>query len=229
MYILLYNRIYNKSIYISMIKGVIFDFDGVIVKSDESRYSILKNSLANVGYSLSKDEFRVAVGMRTKDFLQEIVGKTISAEEINKIYEELNNNINNNPRNYFVVNSGLLSLCKNLYKNSYKMAIASSSNTDNIVKALEILNLKEYFNVVIGSDLVDSPKPSPEVYLNAVEKLNLEISECIAIEDSPIGILSAKKAGLFCIAIKHSMNQETLSLADMVIESLDQIEEFLDM
>jgi putative hydrolase of the HAD superfamily len=104
-----------------------------------------------------------------------------------------------------------------------KLAIASSSTENWVTHNLRKFHLLEQFDAICTRDYVTAVKPDPALYLLALEKLGVEASEAIAFEDSPPGILAAKRAGLYCIAVPHALTQDLpLELADCRLRSLEE-------
>lgn len=79
------------------------------------------------------------------------------------------------------------------------------------------------FNCVIGGDQVKNGKPHPEPYLNAAKELAVLPAECVVIENAPLGIASAKRAGMFCFALTTSLPKEYLRAADMVLDEIGTV------
>jgi HAD superfamily hydrolase (TIGR01509 family) len=86
-------------------------------------------------------------------------------------------------------------------------AIASSSGSAEIYVALEALELSHCFSVVVTGEDVKRPKPSPDVYDVAVERLGVRSDECVAVEDSQIGLAAAIAAGLAVIAVPNDLTR----------------------
>lgn len=89
---------------------------------------------------------------------------------------------------------------------------------------------QEFFknlDVIITGDKVDNCKPHPEPYLNAAKALSISPTECIVVENAPMGIESAKRAGMFCIAICSTLEKNYLQKADVVIDKFMNLEEIL--
>ena len=108
------------------------------------------------------------------------------------------------------------------------MAIASSSPKNQIDIVISKFGIKKYFHAVISRDDVKKLKPHPDIYLKAVKNLKENSSECIALEDSESGVLAAKNAGVYVIAVpnKYTKHQD-FSQADMIIDSLSELNELL--
>jgi HAD superfamily hydrolase (TIGR01509 family) len=110
-----------------------------------------------------------------------------------------------------------------------KIGLASSSSCQWVTGHLTRLGLENYFDCIRASDDVKHVKPDPALYLTVLQALEVRADEAIAFEDSPIGIHSAKQAGLYCIAIPNPLTSQLNldeadfrmgSLADMPLEQL---------
>ena len=102
-----------------------------------------------------------------------------------------------------------------------KLAIASSSTQKWVTRNLRKFGLLDQFDAVCTRDYVAAVKPDPALYLLALERLGVTADEAIAFEDSPPGILAAKRAGLFCIAIPNQLTKDLLlDRADRRLSSL---------
>ena len=105
----------------------------------------------------------------------------------------------------------------------YKLGIASGSLRSEIVHILGPDALVPAFQAIVGADDVTRSKPAPDVYLTALARLDVPASVAVAIEDSRWGLAAARAAGLRTIAVTTSYPAATLSSADRVVTSLDEI------
>jgi HAD superfamily hydrolase (TIGR01509 family) len=104
-----------------------------------------------------------------------------------------------------------------------KLAIASSSTAAWVTHNLEKFALLDYFDAICTRDAVAAVKPDPALYHLALERLEVAADETIAFEDSPNGILAAKRAGIYCVAVPNQLTRELpLSLADRRLHSLEE-------
>jgi len=128
----------------------------------------------------------------------------------------------------------LVLLCKN---QDIKLGLASSSvrkQIDAILKNLsqnneQNINFQTIFDVTVGGDEVKQKKPAPDIYHKVIETLGIDRDNCLAIEDSGAGILSAKANGITCIALRNQYlkEKETLS-ADLVVNSINEVVEMIN-
>jgi beta-phosphoglucomutase len=113
-------------------------------------------------------------------------------------------------------------LIMTLHQKKYKLGLVSGTPSYDIKKLLptSIYNL---FDVIIGGENVCKGKPDPEPYLKAAQKVGVDPAQCIVIENAPLGIRSAKAAGMYCYAITTSLPKEYLGQADQIVQSLKEI------
>ena len=103
----------------------------------------------------------------------------------------------------------------------FKLGVASSSTSEWVEPHLIRLGLREEFDCLRCADHVKRAKPDPELYVSVLAGLGVEAQEAVAIEDSPNGIMAAKRAGVFCIAVPNSVTTSLdLSQADLRLSSL---------
>jgi len=118
---------------------------------------------------------------------------------------------------------GIASCVSSARTRGLKLAVASSSTHKWVTRNLERFDLLDQFDAVCTRDYVEAVKPDPALYLLALERLGVASAEAIAFEDSPNGILAAKRAGIFCVAIPNPLTRElSLDLADRRLASLEE-------
>jgi HAD superfamily hydrolase (TIGR01509 family) len=109
---------------------------------------------------------------------------------------------------------------------AYPLGLASSSNREVFEEVLELAGIAGCFRATVSSEEVARGKPAPDVYLEAARRLGVVPDRCAAVEDSHAGIRSAKSAGMRVVAIPNASyppDAEALELADVVLDSLDQL------
>jgi len=114
-----------------------------------------------------------------------------------------------------------------LKNRNYLLGLVTGTPMDELK---EILPLRIYnlFDYAVTGDHVKRGKPHPDPYLKAAEGLGLRPRECIVVENAPLGIESAKRAGMFCVALTTSLPREYLKRADVVVDSLEDITGIID-
>lgn len=209
-----------------MIKGIIFDMDGVLINSEDLykqyEYKFFKNLAPETDMDFL-DSFR---GTATRHLVKAMVEKhditIMSKEKILQMLDEGGSLIyTQNPK--LKLCNGVIDWLEYFYNNNYKITIASSTNTDNIDVVVEKFNLQKYFKNYIGGNMVTQTKPEPEIFLKAADLLELKPEECLVIEDSTNGLKAAKAAGCKSIGyLYEGKNTQDLSLADIVFDKFGQ-------
>jgi beta-phosphoglucomutase len=99
---------------------------------------------------------------------------------------------------------------------------------DNEIKKILPQRIYAFFDAVVSGNQAKKGKPHPEPYLKAASGLGLVPGECVVVENAPLGIESAKRAGMFCIAVTTSLPKDYLKGADLVVDELAQITGLID-
>lgn len=188
-----------------MIKAVIFDMDGVLIDAKEWHYESLNRALRLFGFEISRyDHLTTYDGLPTRRKLE-----MLSLE--NKLPFELHEFINEMKQIYtmelvyanckpsFVHEYALASL-KSL---GYKLGVASNSVRNTVEVMLSKACLYEHLDVVLSNEDVSNPKPDPEIYINAIDRLGLRPDECLIVEDNENGIKAAKASGAYVLVVKE--------------------------
>jgi HAD superfamily hydrolase (TIGR01509 family) len=206
--------------------AVIFDMDGVIVDSELHWKSVEGFFLQSLvpGWSSADQGKIIGLSLRSLyDMLTGEYGLRESRERFEALYEEVASNIY---RRKASLMDGFTELLADLNGHSVPVALSSSSPTSWIDMVTDRFGLRPHFQAVVSADELDGEgKPSPAIYLLAARKLGADPRGCIAIEDSTNGVLSARRAGMFCIGFRNGFNDEQdLSPAHTIIHSLTELD-----
>lgn len=205
-----------------MIKAILFDFDGLLVDSQPLQFQSVKRIFNESGKDLTAEEFKEN-WIKTNKNASTIINDyqlSISPEEYTHkksqyLKEEVDKGLN--------LKKGALNIL-NLAKNNFKTAIVTNNLMENQIHMLKKLDIHDYFNELITRDLYQQRKPSPESYLLASKKLNINPKNCLVLEDSDIGLQSAKSAGMSCIVVPDEFTKgSNFEDADLILNSLSEI------
>lgn len=205
-------------------KAIIFDMDGVIVDSEPLHFELERSLLEELGGKITKEEHKSFVG--TTDYhmwstFKEKFNLKPSVEEMIEMKKER-----------FIENIYRIELVENfqefmltLYNEGYPMALASSNNKKAVNAIIKKFDLDRYMELFISGEEVSKRKPDPEIFLTVAEKMKIEPTACLVIEDAYNGVRAAKAAGMKCIGFqnKNSGNQD-LSKADLVVENYNKLD-----
>lgn len=210
----------------SMLKAILFDFDGVIIDSETPEYQIWQNTLARFGVSLPLHEWARGVGSSLDAFdplvyLEEKIGQAVDRQLLLQDHKKkLEEALHDKPPL-----PGVRETILSAYRLGLRLAIASSASKSWVTAHLEKFGLSSYFHAICTQEDVPEVKPAPHLYQLALHRLSVQASEAIVIEDSPNGILAAKQAGIFCIAVPNPISSQLdLSGADLILPSLEHLD-----
>ena len=198
------------------VKAVLFDFDGVLADTMQDNFQAWKKAFADLGIEIKQDDYFPLEGMKLIN-----VAKTISIQY----------NINPNPEEIVKLKSKYYleehsfsfypevpELINFLKEREKLLAIVSASPREKIERTIP-KDFLDKFDVVISGEDTEKGKPFPDPYLAAMNKLGVSSEESLVIENAPLGIKSAKSAGVYCIAITSTMDRTFLEEADEIITS----------
>ncbi|PKP58030.1 MAG: haloacid dehalogenase [Candidatus Altiarchaeales archaeon HGW-Altiarchaeales-1] len=207
------------------IKAVIFDMDGVIVDSERYFPVLEKNWFLSLVGKWTEEGQANITGRSASDIykvLKEQYGLKIAQNLFLKQYDEIAKDVYENKCE---LTQNFLNVADNLREKNLKIALVSSSPYSWIEMMLKRFKIRNKFDVILSADELNGKgKPSPAIYLHSAKILNLNPENCIVIEDSKNGVVSAKSANMFCIGFRNGINEnQDLSMADKVIYDLGEI------
>lgn len=206
-----------------MIKGVIFDMDGVLVDNRDAHIEAFEIICRKYGVPFDCEKFMPTFGMTNDLILERLMPEVIKTTDWKKIAVEKENIYREIFERTIAPAKGLVDFLNALKKEGYKTAVGSSGNTPNVNFVLDRCGIAGYFDAIANGDMITRGKPDPEVYLLAAKKLELAPGECIVVEDAPVGIRAARSAGESVVAIASTFRREDLSDYDILIDDFTQI------
>ena len=207
-----------------MIKGVLFDMDGVLADSEQFICKAAIMMFEELGFKVEPDDFKPFVGTGENSYIGGVAGKYGIEVDIIKVkartYEIYQTIIRGNLKQLPGA-AEMVSKCRNL---GLKLALATSADRIKMQANLNEIGIpaSSFDATVTGLDVVNK-KPYPDIYIKAAEKLGLRAAECLVVEDAVSGITAARKAGCRCLAVSTSFVAEMLSEADWICDSLDNV------
>ncbi|MCQ2515087.1 MAG: HAD family phosphatase [Ruminococcus sp.] len=213
-----------------MIKGAVFDMDGLMFDTERLVYEIWQEMLDKDGYNYNLDVFKQTIGLRRDEserFYKSYYGEDFdynSRKELSrKIHRQkiLNEGV--------PIKKGLIELLEFLKDNGIKLAVATSTSAESAIFMIKTAGVYKYFDAfVCGNDVING-KPHPEVFLTAAERIGEAPESCLAYEDSFNGIKSAYSAGMTTIMVPDYLQptEEILKMVNCLCNSLDQSIEYV--
>ena len=185
-----------------MLKGAIFDMDGLMIDTEKLYLKFWIQSAKDFGYDMKPEHVYAIRSMARKysiPTLKGFLGEDCPTEEIRAHRTELMAEYIN--EHGLEVKKGLFELLYYLKGREIKMAVATATPRSRTTEYLEKIGAAKFFSAVICGDMVETGKPAPDIYLTAARELGLPPEECAAFEDSPNGIKAAHAAGCHAIMI----------------------------
>jgi HAD superfamily hydrolase (TIGR01509 family) len=208
-----------------MIRALIFDFDGLVLETEGPSYQSWVEVYRSFGQSLPFSIWSKIIGTTQATFDPRLDLQTRVNEPVDWDRVEAERQKNESALiEAQVMLPGVEAYLNTARRLGLKIGLASSSSCQWVTGHLTRLRLEDYFDCIRASDDVKHVKPDPALYLTVLQALEVRADEAIAFEDSPIGIHSAKQAGLYCIAIPNPLtSQLNLDEADFRMGSLADI------
>lgn len=207
------------------IRAVLFDYDGVIADTMEDNFVAWRTAFAKSGQKIKRTDYFPLEGLNPQRIASVICHKYSLRTKQKDIIREKENYYRNN--NHFRIYPGVENVLAYLKDKKVNLALVSGSSSErlNFITPAKILS---YFKVIITGDMVKRPKPSPEPYLKAIHLIKCSRQNSLIIENSPLGIESAFKSKIFCIALKTTIPKNLLK-ADLVIDNIIDIKNELEI
>ncbi len=208
-------------------KAIIFDMDGVLVDSEPLFLNAINRLLEQEGVKpiSEKENEEFLIGTTIDETWRQLkISRTLPLPTPTYIsrYDEI---VRQAMREELAPQPGVRELLAACFRRGRPKAVASSSLHQWVDLKLEALGLVGAFDLVLGGDDVGRGKPEPDIYIKAATGLGLPPEQCIAIEDSPIGIAAAVASGAYTIAVRTEYTRNLdVSQANDVLETLEDFD-----
>lgn len=211
------------------VKAVIFDMDGVIFDSENAVFRCWQEISAKHGLRDVEIPYMRTVGMNndaTKLVYLDFYGSDYPYDEYRLEQSKLYHSLYDGGR--LPLKPGIRELLEYLNENNCYTAVASSTRSALVNTELRDAGLLQYFDRIVGGDMVSRSKPAPDVFLKAAENCGFENSEIYVIEDSFNGIRAAKAAGMIPVMVPDLLqpDAEMRSIAAYIFDSLSDFRGF---
>ncbi|MGN0420454.1 MAG: HAD family hydrolase [Acetatifactor sp.] len=212
-----------------MIQAVIFDMDGTLIDTEKYYRRFWPMALAEFGYRMTDEQ---ALTMRS-------LGRPFAPRQLKGWFGEDFDYIAVRDRRKALMEEtidregierkpGSLELLKRLKQEGMTTAIATATDLERTGKYLKMTGLEGYFDRLISATQVKEGKPSPDIYLYACEQLGVSPEDCIAVEDSPNGVLSAYRAGCKVVMVPDQTEPDE-ELSRLLYAKVTRIDSLTDL
>lgn len=207
-------------------KALIFDMDGLLLDTERLFMAIRAKVMADYGYIHRDEDYFRTIGTGGDNLmriLEEIYGSDYPAMEISRDARRLQLE---HMREYGApVKDGIRELLEWTAGKTIPCCVATSSPSAAADEYLRLGGIRDYFAFIIGGEEISRPKPDPEIFLTACDRMGVAPDEALVFEDSENGILAAHRAGthIVCIPDLKSPATEIAGLADAVFHSAGEV------
>ncbi len=204
-----------------MLKGIIFDMDGVLINTEPLHYQVWKKTFHDRGLEIEYDCYKGCIGSTVGyllDLIRDNYGVDFHGDE--RLIDQQRKNKAVMIRGTGVPKiSGVPEMLDRVHQGGFLMAVASSSPQIYINEAMDELGVTKYFTALCSGENVEHPKPAPDVFLKAARELGLAPEECLVVEDSTNGCKAARAAGMVCVGYRNpDSGDQNLEIAHAIIE-----------
>lgn len=208
------------------IKGILFDSDGTLFQSEYRQARVWGEILDDYGISIPPADYFLYAGKTSEQIEDMIVRKYGLKIEQGDLVKRKDETM---LRLYGEADLELMPCAREAVEYFYndpkiKIALCTNGGKEEMDVKLKRNDFDKYFPLVITKTDVENPKPAPDIYLQAMEKLGLKPEECLVIEDTEHGLAAAKNAGAYCFIVSNEFsNGHDFSRADKVLDSLRDV------
>ncbi len=206
-----------------MIRAILFDHDGVLVDSMPYHVEAWKRVMARHGIEVEPLEILLAEGATTMEVAAELFhrhNKPASPDQVQAIVlEKRDEYLSNNATR---LNEGVLRVLEYVKENRYRLGLVTGSIRSQVEPVIGP-EISSWFDCIITAEDVERGKPDPEPYLRAIQKLHVAPSECLVIENAPLGIRAGKSAGAAVVAITTTLAPYHLREADAIVHDFEEL------
>ena len=213
-----------------LFRAAIFDLDGLLIDSEPLWQQAEIECFGEVGVSLTREQAQETLGLRSDEVVClrfDEYGWDEEAHPLEELEERIVQRVVELIEAEGMPMPGVYEALDFVQAQGLRLAVASSSRIRVIEAAIRALDIADRFELTHSAELELLGKPHPGVYLTTARKLDLPPAACVAFEDSPAGMDSAKEAGMACIAVpdRSVAGNSHFARADLVLSSLAELDE----
>ncbi|MEG2805946.1 HAD family phosphatase [Stenotrophomonas sp.] len=202
-------------------EAVIFDMDGLMIDSERVSIACWTQAARELGLPLEDGFWLRLVGLGDRD-CERLLLQRVDATQVAALFARCHDLYEARTQAGLPLRPGIVDLLELLHDHGIPRAVATSTRQPRASRKLAAAGLLPYFEVVVTSSDVAHPKPAPDIYLLAAQKLGKDPARCLALEDSPAGIRAAVGAGMTAIQVPDLVHPdaELRALGHRIVDSL---------
>ncbi len=207
-----------------MIKGGLFDMDGVLINTEYYTAEAAIRFFSQKGFTVKHEDFYPFYGTGEKGYFGGVANKYRIPFNLKKDKIEIYNLFKKIASDKNLEIPGVFDFIKQCKSKKLAMAVATSAGSYKMNINLQLLGMQNgVFDALVSGEDITNNKPNPEIFLKAAEKLGLQPDECLVVEDAPSGVKAAKAAGCKCLALSTTFSSDKLIEADFIAKDFTNL------
>ncbi|MBQ5558760.1 MAG: HAD family phosphatase [Lachnospiraceae bacterium] len=214
-----------------MIEGLIFDMDGLMIDTEKLLHKYWCQAANELGYPMKVEHVLQIRSLAAKYAIPKLKGMLGEDFDYYKVRARRMELMKQHILEHGLEEKkGLLEILEYGKQRGLKMAVATATDLERTTMYLKSIGKFDYFDAIVCGSMIENGKPEPDIYLEAAKRLDLNPSVCVALEDSPNGILSAYRAGCKPVMVPDmdEPDEDTLKRVFAVKSDLTQVVVFLE-
>jgi beta-phosphoglucomutase-like phosphatase (HAD superfamily) len=214
---------------LSNITSFLFDFDGVIADTESGRYEAYQEIFAHEGYDLSsRVTVQDLIGLTGDGFISKFFPE-IPADKAKEMVCYRQTYYMEHLDRFCKPFPGMKETIRDIKEKGYYLALTTANKAKAAQSLIEKMEVAEYFDAICGREICENPVTQVKDYSTVPRHINKTIAECVVIEDSPVGVAGAKRAGFRCIAFEHFKNPVISEMADAIVHNYTEFREVVGL
>jgi HAD superfamily hydrolase (TIGR01509 family) len=209
-----------------VLKGVIWDMDGVLIDSMEIHFAIWKEFFTPYQVAFTRRDFNRHFGTTNLQTILTTLGDRVNHREAIALSNQKQALFEQQAIQQVKLIPGVKNWLEKFQSMGIPQAVASSNTQGFIESVAGHLKINHFFKAMISAEGLES-KPHPQVFLEAAKRIHADPSRCLVIEDAVAGVEGAKRAGMRCLAVTTTNPASALSGADLILNGFEQLHEEL--